>query len=427
MEIAELTPTSTVLDKVELFASRVIANEMSEKVVFHDLRRTRQLVKGVKEIIAVEQVTEEERELLLVSAWMMNTGFKDVEKYQKEKADIPLLAYCMSCSVKLTERYLRSIEYPEYKMQKVLNTIKNAAPMTEPTNHLERILKDAFFVFFAKKGAKKEMKLMYEESLLTGATTVSKGTWFEIVLDYLEKHNYYTDYGRNHLEEHKVALIAKLRKEKKSLDKRQDLLLKKELDISDAELKKLKKDLKKQNARDDRGIQTMFRTSSKNHYTLNTMVDRKASIMISVNSIILSLILGSLVSGGGFLEKLDIIPTLLMTGTCFFSIFFAVMAIRPAQTHGQFTEEEVRNKKGNLLYFGNFHKMHPRDFEWGMLQMLNDKNYLYTTMIRDFYYLGQILNRKYKFIRKSLNIFVVGLATTAVVTILIKVIERLFI
>ena len=31
------------------------------------------------------------------------------------------------------------------------------------------------------------------------------------------------------------------------------------------------------------------------------------------------------------------------------SIFNAVLAIRPAATHGEFTEEEIRKKKGNIL------------------------------------------------------------------------------
>ena len=169
----------------------------------------------------------------------------------------------------------------------------------------------------------------------------------------------------------------------------------------------------------------MFRTTSKNHYTLNTMVDRKANIMISVNAIILSLIIGALVGGNMVLERQDIAPTVLMALTCTLSIIYAVFAIRPEKTHGEFTETEIREKKGNLLFFGNFHNMHFRDFEWGMLQMLSDRNFLYSTMIRDLYYLGQTLNRKYVFIRRSLNIFILGFALTAAVTIAIRVFQSL--
>jgi len=80
----------------------------------------------------------------------------------------------------------------------------------------------------------------------------------------------------------------------------------------------------------------------------------------------------------------------------------------PAKTQGDFSEEEIRSKEGNLLYFGNFHNMQLRDFEWGFLQLLNDKDYLYQSMIRDYYFQGIALNRKYKFIRTSLTIFLIG-------------------
>ena len=55
---------------------------------------------------------------------------------------------------------------------------------------------------------------------------------------------------------------------------------------------KLKK--KKKDKYDARGIQTLFRTLSINHYNLLKMVDNKVRIILTVNSIITSLLLGIL-------------------------------------------------------------------------------------------------------------------------------------
>ena len=55
--------------------------------------------------------------------------------------------------------------------------------------------------------------------------------------------------------------------------------------------KKMKKAKKAKEAKDQkptRGIETMFRTTSKNHMELSAIADNKANIMISINSIILS-------------------------------------------------------------------------------------------------------------------------------------------
>jgi hypothetical protein len=50
-----------------------------------------------------------------------------------------------------------------------------------------------------------------------------------------------------------------------------------------------------------------------------------------------------------------------------------------------------------------------KNFQWGMLEMMNDKDYLYGNMIKDFYYLGQVLGKKYKYLRVCYNIFMYGL------------------
>ena len=41
--------------------------------------------------------------------------------------------------------------------------------------------------------------------------------------------------------------------------------------------------------------------------------------------------------------------------------------------------------------------------------MMNDKDYLYGSMIKDIYFLGVVLARKYKFLRLSYSIFMYGL------------------
>jgi hypothetical protein len=49
------------------------------------------------------------------------------------------------------------------------------------------------------------------------------------------------------------------------------------------------------------------------------------------------------------------------------------------------------------------------DYEWAMNEMMNDREYLYRSMIKDIYYLGKVLAKKYKFLRLSYNIFMFGL------------------
>jgi len=283
-------------------------------------------------------------------------------------------------------------------------------PVNKADSIESQILSDATVMDFTAKQGRERLKLMYEELILRD-TDLSKSNWYDTIIPILQNIETYTNYGKNEVQPLIVKLIKKIKKERKEIENRKDLLIQKELNISDEEIKQLKKGLSKTKDRDDRGIQTLFRNTSKNHYTLNRMVDGKARIMITVNSILLSLVFGGVLGTltDGFPSN---IPAIIFAITNMISATFAIISITPNKTQGNFSEEEIRSKKGNLLYFGNFHNMHYRDFEWGFLQMLQDKDYLYSSMIRDLYYQAQILHKKSTSIRISLFTFLIGFGIT---------------
>ena len=104
-----------------------------------------------------------------------------------------------------------------------------------------------------------------------------------------------------------------------------------------------------------------------------------------------------------------IIPTIMLVLVCVATIVFAVKATRPNVSEGTFTKEDIQAKKTNLLFFGNFHNMTLSDYDWAMTEMLNDKDYLYGSMVKDLYFLGIVLAKKYRLLRISYNIFMYGL------------------
>ncbi len=90
------------------------------------------------------------------------------------------------------------------------------------------------------------------------------------------------------------------------------------------------------------------------------------------------------------------------------------MVTRPKITSGTFTHEDIKEKRVNLLFFGNFFKMNLKDFEWGMNEMMNDKDFLYGSMTKDFYYLGQVVGQKYRYLRICYNIFMYGIILSVI-------------
>jgi hypothetical protein len=180
--------------------------------------------------------------------------------------------------------------------------------------------------------------------------------------------------------------------------------------LSKEEVKNLKKERKKNEPKfnTEKGIETMFRVSLRNHISLSQIADDKANTLISVNAIILSIVLSAL------FPKLDSNPWLLYPGISLIlvsitTIIMATLSTIPKTSQGVITEEDVKNKRGNLLFFGNFHKMSLKEYEWGVGELMKDGKYLYSSLTRDLYFLGLVLNRKYRLLRYGYFTFVIGL------------------
>ena len=130
--------------------------------------------------------------------------------------------------------------------------------------------------------------------------------------------------------------------------------------------------------------------------------------MLSINAIIVSITVSTLVPSFSDTPKL-IMPTLILLFVCLASIVFATLSTMPKVTEGVFTRDDIRKKRSNLLFFGNFYNMKMEDFHWGMMEMIKDSDFLYSSMTRDLYFLGKVLAKKYNYLRTCYRIFMYGL------------------
>lgn len=182
-----------------------------------------------------------------------------------------------------------------------------------------------------------------------------------------------------------------------------------------------KKDKKKDDDDDGklgskRGIETLFRTQYPMHMDLSSLADSKSNIMISINGLMVSILLGSLSS------KIDsnpllFVPTTVLTLGCLVSLIFAVLAAMPRVTTGTLTLDQARRDKMNLLFFGNYTRMSRKEYLEGMTELVQQKSDLYTSMMEDIYSLGGVLQRKFSLLRISYFAFVAGLVLGVVLYI----------
>ncbi len=418
MGVQQRIMTSTVLlQNVEQYVRDLYARKVNPEFYYHNINHTEYVVEAALQMAAYYQLPEEEVTILLIAAWLHDSGFSK-GKPENHEAEGQLIA----------SNFLQKNNAESY-IQKVNGCIAATKMPQSPNNLLEQILCDADLSHLGTTDFIGETKSLRRELMKISGEEISKKDWRQNNIQFLQQHTYFTEYAKNKLEpvkQENLALLLGKESIKSKTPAEENLPVKKKEQGSESTLRNNsleEKNKKEKENRTERGVGTMFRIMSDNHVSLSQMADSKANIMISVNTIVLSILVSVLFSKLQYYPQFTI-PTIILCGVCLFAIIFAILATRPNITKGTFNPEDVEQKKINLLFFGNFFKMPLADYEWAMKEMMNDREYLYGSMIKDIYFLGKVLARKYKFLRLSYNIFMFGLVLSVAAFIIAFVVTN---
>jgi len=385
---------STLIIKAEEFVTNYLNENLDASFVYHNIAHTQRVVNKLNELIEDVELSDNEKEQLLVAAWFHDTGFtKSTDDHEQE-------------GVKIATEFLKSENASEETIKNVSKIIMATQMHYEPKNTLEGLIRDADCAHLSSKNYGDYTSLLRKEWELTLGKKVSKSEWLQENITFISNHRFYSPQAAAKWEKRKGKNLANLLKNQHKIKEETDKLKQKKAELK---FKKEKMDLP------ERGIETMFRVALRNHITLSDIADTKANILLSVNAIIISLVLSNLVS------KLDnpsnyylVWPTAVFALFTVASIVLSVLATRPNVTQGKFTKDDVANKKVNLLFFGNFHKMKLDEFEWAMHEMMQDRDYLYSSLTKDLYFLGLVLNRKYNLLRLTYTVFMIGIIVSVI-------------
>ncbi len=393
---------SAVYKKAASHVTALFEEHASEKHSFHTLQHTENVVDRINEIAGHYELNDQEMVILFVAAWFHDSGYLFVEPAMHEVK-----------SVELMQEFMNQHGMDEAVIQQVAGCILATRAPRNPLNLLQEILCDADTYHFGTKDFKESNKLVYREFKQLSAQPLEIDELRQQTVAMLEEHTFYTTYCKDLLNEKKTKNMKKLnKKSEEKKDKKEEKLLaekrEKESALALGETEEMDIPMIDEKQGTTKGMQTMLRLTSTNHIRLSEMADSKANILISVNAIIISLILSIL------LRKLSTdpyltIPAIIFLATSVATIIVAILATRPKVSAGTFAEEDVQNKKTNLLFFGNFHKMPMENYENAMRTMMSDSDYLYSSIIQDIYNLGAVLGKKYRLIRIAYNLFMFGI------------------
>jgi len=387
-----------ILAQAQQYVLNFFDSHADEKIVYHDRTHTEQVVEAARMIGQHYQLSERDFFIVNVAAWFHDTGyFKGGAPGHEERGAEMAVAFLTGTGVDAGT------------MQSVRGCILATQIPQKPTNLVEDIVCDADLFHLGTDRFAERNKLMRKEMEAAKGKKISKDEWRRSTIRLLETHKYNTDYCRLLLNEKKQENLDKLR-EKEGIPATTNAitaLLRQHVEGED-EQEGLKPEKGKRKKDPGRGIDTVFRITSNNNQRLSSQADSKAHIMIQVNSIIISVLLSLLLRKIEDHTNLAIPATILLTVNLI-TIIFSILATRPHIPPGTFSKQDLDEKKVNLLFFGNFYKMSLQEYAGGMLQMMDDRDFLYGSLIRDVYFQGIALGNKYRWLRLSYNVFMYGL------------------
>lgn len=381
--------TEILVKKTEKYIKNLLAEQMNKNFLFHTQGYAKKTIGKTEKILEESELSKDDRNEILMATCFIHAGYAvDYNKHIEE-------------SVQLASNYLQNNNVDKDKIDKVLDLIRSAWNNKEPKSVSEKIVKDVRTWFYASEDFEEMLQLLRLELENFDKSVPDMDTWR---LDYVEelrvKHRFYTEYAKENWQEEKedniLSLISRLQKAEKT--ERKEVLKAKLKDESP-----------------QRAIQSLYRIELRNHIKLSDIADTKANILLSVNAIIISLLLANL------LPKLDtpsnsylIYPTVIFVLFSIASMIMSVLATRPKVDNADVVENEINKKDTNYLFFGNFHTMNVKDFKSKIRDIIKSQDTIYDSLSMDLYYLGKVLQEKYRLLRWTYTIFIIGIILSVV-------------
>ena len=389
-----------LLQEAENYVTELFQSEIPSTFEYHDLQHTREVVHYSRIIGEEEKLSNQEMETLFLAAWSHDSGFAR-EKFNHEHYSF------------LEAREFLKNKIEQERLDIIGETILSTRLPQHPRNKLARILCDAdtFHLSLEEEFMVRSDKLKNEWRNAYNMEVDDRTFWDQTAF-FINIHEYFTKYGKTVLQPGKEYNQWKVREKIKELEKEKKKREKKlEKDVS-----KLEKKLDKLKM-PSRGIESMFRLTARNQINLSAIADNKANILISVNAIIISVVVTMMVNRIAQYPNM-ILPSIIFLLTSLATVILGILSTRPNVKGGRFSKEDVKQKRVNLLFFGNFYNMEYEEYEEAIKEMMKDYDGLYGNMIMDQYYLGRVLGKKYRLLRIAYTVFMFGFSISVIAFII---------
>ena len=380
---------SGVLQQAQAHVLNYFNQRQDARLVYHNYQFATAHAEQVHALGSAENLDQGQLETALLAAWFGNVGY--LSAYEN----------FLDQSLREAESFLRSCQYPDNKIEQVLKCLNLLSGTVKPESVAQKVFFDAFQIVAFIEDYELRSPLLKLEWELVQNRQLSKLEWANIQLRQLLGVQLFTHTARKLFE---PVLGQLIKNHKELVDK---YTCSGARSWEDAGIPRKFQGIERKIP--GSAIQTFFRSNYRNHINLSNIADGKANIMISVNSILISVLITVLTYRNvAETNPVILMPIVIFLLTGLASFIFAVLSARPKVTsllHKNMSKDKI---KKNIVFFGNFVNLDLDQYEEAMDAMFRDSELIYGNMTRDLYYLGKVLDKKYRFLTVSYTIFMIG-------------------
>lgn len=389
--------SNPLVKDVSEYVFNLFKEKLSPDYVYHNYTHTLDTVKACKKLSSSYNLTSRDYEVLMLAAWFHDVGY--IETYQEHE----------EASVKIMKSYLKG-NYSDVDIAEIESLILSTKHGAKADGSLQEIIQDADYINLGSKTFNHRADLLRIEWERILQKKYTEMEWAEVQLQFLIETTFKTEEALTRYNEQREVNILKQR------EKIEKLVTKEE---------KLKEEASTKPKKEGRGIETLYRSVYGYHINLTSIADNKANIMISINTIIISLVITLFGTGFTFSTSDEVgsirfvFPMAFLLLTSLLAVVFAILSARPNVTSKE--KYELSKKESSILFFGNFAQLQIKEFVDQIKLLKEQKEELYDNMSVDIYHLGSVLVKKYRYLTWSYNIFMAGMITCAVGFIVIMI------
>jgi Family of unknown function (DUF5706) len=388
--------------QIALEYAQVVLSKYGEQFVFHNFAFIKTNVDATLEIGKAEGYKKHEYEMGVLALILKDLGTPGNETEALNNS-------------RIIQNFIQQNDLEPFAvdlLNKYLSLFRNGGSHSPG---VDDVLRDGADIFLSLPDAVERLHMLRIEREEVNGKTYSDIDWWALCSRYWMTREYQTGYAREKFGHRRLKNF-------------QEIGIK--LESARAAVAKASRDPKRSDPvlnLSNKETEDLFKTAFRNYVDLVSVADRKAGLLIQVNSILLSVVIAFTIRR---MEAAPIylIPTSILLISALITILNAILASMPQQQ----SETDVPLDSGKSFFFGSFDRVDPgfrnarwEEYETAVANMVNgDKAQIFTQIARETFQVRKILSRKFGHLAIAYKVFISGLGVGIVSFIIVAVIRR---